>query len=158
MRKDPNLIAPKLEEALILAEIGSQGAAAIALARRYARLLDEAAPAAKYRDALGIMGRALEHYRESEPWAAAEARRIDAARATIDTALAEHSVASDLGPKLLATLTALGLVLAAAATPGKAKPNDQPTGTTPEDELASLRAARIGRAQAVDTAAPGADA
>jgi len=160
MRQDHDRISPKLEEALILAQIGAQGAAAVALARRYARLLDDAAPNKAYVEALGLMSRALEHYRTSITWPPMEARRIDKAEETIRVALGEHSVASDLGPKLLATLTALGLVLAAVPAKG-AEGGKLSGGDGPEDELERqrrLRDSRPHRAAIVDPAAPDAHA
>lgn len=80
------------------------GAAALAL--HYAGLMDAAAPAAKYRRHLEVVSRALAGapLEEDDPEEALQA---------IATALAEHTVASDLGPKLLAVLGGLGLTTAA---------------------------------------------
>jgi hypothetical protein len=84
-------------------------AGAEALARQYATLLDHAAPAKRYRRALEQLRRAVagESLEEDEPWEAL---------ATVAEALSQHTVTSDLGPKLLTTLTALGLTPAARAT------------------------------------------
>jgi hypothetical protein len=161
MSQDHSAISPKLEEALILAQIDAQGAAGVELARRYARLLDDAAPGKAYVEALALMGRAMDHYAECEKWPPMELRRIDKARETITVALAEHSVASDLGPKLQSILAALGLVLPAAAPKQKAAPDVQPSGDTPADELArqrALRDSRPHRAASVDAAPAGSDA
>lgn len=118
-----------------------EDAGAIALCRRYARLIDHAAPNAKYRKALQTLAIAAS---ESEDEKASEAFH------TVADALAEHSVASDLGPKLLAALTSLGLTLAGRGAKGgqsDAKPGSR------LDELRERRA-RKGRAADMDTAAP----
>lgn len=84
--------------------------AAIELAKRYASLIDEATPASKYRPALEAARRALDP--DDEIAAAAFKKIADA--------LAEHSVASDLGPKYLAVLTSLGLTPAGRGAKGGA--------------------------------------
>lgn len=99
--------------------------AAAALARRYARLIDEASPAAKYEEPLRKIAAALD--RDDE--AAADAYR------KIVTALSQHSVASDLGPKLLAALAACGMT----PTSRNAK-NGGAGGPVVSDELGALRA------------------
>jgi hypothetical protein len=127
-------------------------AAARALAQRYAALIDEAAPAAKYRKALDRLAPAVAFYADED------ADQVVDAFNTVRTALAEHSVASDLGPKLLAALHALGLTLAARGATKEAsggKPAD-----SAEDEIArqrARRATRKDRAAAVDAAAAPAD-
>lgn len=97
-------------------------AAAERIALAYAELIDAAAPAAKYRKALATLGRAVTgtSLDEDDP---------HEALATISVALAEHSVASDLGPKLLTTLTSLGLTVAsrgATRDGGKREPARNP--------------------------------
>lgn len=74
--------------------------AAVELAKRYAALIDDAAPAAKYRQPL------------DELRAAVRGTDAEDALVKLETALAQHSVASDLGPKLLMVLTALGMTAA----------------------------------------------
>jgi hypothetical protein len=76
---------------------------AVALAKRYATLIDDAAPLAKYREPLRALRRAVDEC--SDPRAGKELDKIEAA-------LAAHSVASDLGPKLLDVLRQLGLTVA----------------------------------------------
>lgn len=85
-----------------------QDEGAKALARRYAVLIDEATAAAKYGEPLRVLARVVAA--AEDPEAAAKAYQ------KIADALAEHSVASDLGPKLLQALTALGLTPAARGT------------------------------------------
>lgn len=82
-----------------------------ALAERYAALLDEAAPDRSYAKALRVLGEVVEQALEyaGRP---DRIREINDAWEKVRDALAEHSVASDLGPKLLAALTAQGLSLA----------------------------------------------
>jgi hypothetical protein len=134
----------EVEAALDAEPIPNRDRATAALALTYANLIDQAAPAAKYTKALTWLGRL--HYDDEDEDAA---RHVD----TIRIALAEHSVASDLGPKLLAALDALLLTARARAAAKKAvTPDDKPA--SPIDELAAARA-RLGHPQAVDTAAEG---
>lgn len=118
-------------------------AAAVALCREYARLIDNAAPASKYRKALSKVAALAARFDTDTDTAAA----LD----TVAVALAEHSVASDLGPKLLAALTALGLT-AAGRTTGKDQPSDGPP-RSPLDELRQRRARKRAAAD-MDAAAP----
>lgn len=114
-------------------------AGTVALARQYAVLIDNAAPAAKYRKHLDGLRTALDLL---EPEECADAlEHLDA----VAVALAEHSVASDLGPKLLAALTALGLTPAArkAAMGGQ----DGAAHGSTADELRQRRADRAARAR-----------
>jgi hypothetical protein len=99
------------------------------LALGYAELIDSAAPAAKYRKALAVISRAIAGttLEDDDPFEAFTA---------ISTALAEHSVASDLGPKLLATLTSLGLTTAAR---GEQKGVKRSAPANPLDELRKRR-------------------
>lgn len=124
------------------AKLGDLDGAALAVAAGYAELIDNAAPAAKYDAALG--------------WLAAGADQnspdVDKHIRTITVALAQHSVASDLGPKLLAALESLQLTPRARAAAQKVSPGDQPR-SNPIDQLAVRRAGRRG-APAVDAAAP----
>lgn len=107
--------------------------AAERLALTYAELIDNAAPAAKYRKALAVLGRAVDSYQGLDAEDAAEAFE------TVRDALAEHSVASDLGPKLTVVLTALGLTTAAR---GEQKGEKRAAPANPLDELRARRAAR----------------
>lgn len=97
---------------------------AVALAKRYAALIDEAAPAAKYREPLRVLRRLVP---ADDPAAVAAFEKL------VD-ALGEHSVASDLGPKLLAVLNALGMTAAGRSAKGGA-----PDGPRVPDQLAALR-------------------
>lgn len=108
--------------------------AAAALALTYAGLMDEAAPAGKYRRPLEVLHRSVAGLalQEDDPHEALQ---------LIATALAEHTVASDLGPKLLAVLAGLGLTAAARGEQRgegkKSAPRD------PLDELKAKRAERL---------------
>ena len=153
MSQDLPSISDSLADALILAKIPPWGAGTVALAQRYAALLDEAAPARKYDKALRTLGAAVGLYAGDDASAVVEA--FDAVR----DALGQHSVASDLGPKLLATLAALNMTLQKATAPAKGNDSDGDGG--PGDELAKLRASRrtrSHRASTVDPAAPAPDA
>jgi hypothetical protein len=149
MSQDHPGISPALEEALNGAQIPPTGAAAVALARRYAALLDEPAPAAKYRRHLRVLAAAAKVAMEQARTDRDETAIAEMVEA-VTTALAEHSVASDLGPKLLATLQGLGMVLPAV----KAPTSDGPAtaATSARDELKARRATRADRAKAVDAA------
>ena len=117
-------------------ESDDRDGAALALALTYAGLIDNAAPAGKY-------AAALRWLTTSDDVPATHER-------TILAALSAHSVASDLGPKLLAALEQLQLTPRARAAAQKASTDDQPR-TNPIDQLAGRRR---GRAQAVDATAP----
>jgi hypothetical protein len=91
----------EVERALNAVKIDPKDAGTAEIARHYARLIDDAAPAAKYGEALAWLD-AVDTNQRTEKHAI-----------LIRAALAEHSVASDLGPKLLAALTALGATPAA---------------------------------------------
>lgn len=118
-----------LDEALANLTIEDRDRAAVQLAKHYATLIDESAPASKYREPLLLISQALPR---DEP--------IELAFRKITDALSAHSVMSDLGPKLLAVLNALGMTPAGR----KAKIADdgvqRPKG--PTDELRERREQR----------------
>jgi hypothetical protein len=89
--------------ALRAADKQDRDGAAVALAKRYAALIDDAAPLAKYREPLERLRMAVEEC--SDPGAGKHLDKIEAA-------LSAHSVASDLGPKLLDVLRQLGMTVA----------------------------------------------
>jgi hypothetical protein len=111
------------------------------LARRYAQLLDAAAMPARHRKHVEGLALALGELAEVSPLAA-EAAREHLER--VAEALSEHTVASDLGPKLLATLTALGLTPAGRGVKGGTGGGVSKT----VDELRQRRATRAARAGA----------
>lgn len=123
-------MAAALESALETAPTLPRDAAAVKLAREYARLLDDAAVTAKYRPHLRRL------------WAALPPGVPEVAEAfeKIRDALGEHTTASDLGPKYLAVLNALGMT--AAGRSAKGGPADGPR---VPDELAELRTAAARR-------------
>lgn len=140
--REPRYLGRMLRQvtaALAAGKVDPRDAATAALARQYARLMDAAAPAAKYAAALD--------------WLAGDRGDQDADKhiRTITTALAAHSVASDLGPKLLAALEALQLSPRARAVVQKGGIGDKPS-ANPLDQLAARRAGR-GHAPAVDAPA-----
>lgn len=118
------------------------------LALRYAGLIDDAAPAAKYRRPLDALNLALLQVDDQD----AVAEAVEALRKIRD-ALAHHSVLSDLGPKLLAALEALQLTPRARTAVMKGG-NGGSAPASPLDELRARRAARANRATTVDAAAP----
>ena len=136
------MLEQAVRDALAVKPPAPEDKAAAALALKYAELSDEAAPAGKYEAAL--------------TWLAgqgADDRDADKHIRTISQALAAHSVASDLGPKLLAVLDALQMTPRARAVPVKGGGDARPGGN-PLDDLAERRA-RQGGATAVDATTAG---
>jgi hypothetical protein len=132
-------IKPWLVEALAdAAQIRVMDRATRALAIRYAELLDDAAVAEKYHRAVRMVGDAVTI--QSEHMGETAANQLLTAWTRIESALAEHTVASDLGPKLLAALTALSMTPAARAP--KAAPGRGEGGNAPAAELTPLEKAR----------------
>lgn len=103
-----------------------------ALALAYARLIDEPAPAAKYADALAWLRELADEEHLGD-------RIVQRHVKTIMTALAEHTVMSDLGPKLQSTLDAMKLTPKSRAQ-GKGE-TDAPA-TPARARLDELRARR----------------
>lgn len=122
--------ARALTAALRAAATRPEDAATIALAKNYARLLDAAAPAGRYAKAVEWL----------------DTVRTDKSNDLVNVimaALADHSVASDLGPKLLGCLDALGMTPAARAKlSGRTGAGAAPMPKSPLDELLARRRAR----------------
>lgn len=112
------------------------------LATTYATLIDEAAPKAAYDKALRVLASVV---------VASEHPEANDAFDKIRKALSAHTVASDLGPKLLATLLALGM---APAARGKDGGGPVAPVASKLDELRARREARANGAASVDTASP----
>lgn len=93
--------------------VTARDAGAASLAVRYAELMDEAVAAQKYATALRTVSNFIDWNIDNAP--RDQRDKVRAAWDKISSALAEHSVASDLGPKLLAALTGLQLTPAAHA-------------------------------------------
>lgn len=110
-------LLPALRSSLAEARGEKRDAGAEALALRYAELLDECAVEKQYVKALELVSMAVDRYADDLPLTASDQMR--AAFTKISTALAEHTTASDLGPKLLAAMTALNLTPAARSEKGK---------------------------------------
>ena len=114
----------------------------MALARRYAALMDAAAVPASYAAAFARLERVAVGVAEQN------------ALTKVRAALSAQSAASDLGPKLLAVLVQLGLtpaargVKAGAPLPDRDEP-DAPK--APEGTADDLRARRARRAAAAST-------
>lgn len=102
------------------------------LALGYAGLIDDAAGAARYTKALAAIRRACRAACDPD---------VDDAFDKVCDALSAHSVASDLGPKLLSALDALGLTAKARHAGGK-----EGSGAEPADPIDELRARRAQRA------------
>jgi hypothetical protein len=127
------------------AKIAKTDLAAAALCRRYAALIDDAQPAARLADHIAAVNAALETLAVLDPLVGVDYMK---AWGKITEALAAHSVASDLGPKLLAGLSALGLTVAGrgvkGGTSGVGTPAVAPAG--PANELQQRRESRAERA------------
>lgn len=125
----PGPISRAVTEALTGTTVPTSDGGAAALAKRYAELIDRSAPSAVYAKALRTVAYAMADV--DDPNVA------DAFRKIAD-ALAAHSVASDLGPKLLAALTALGMTPAARGAKGGA-PDGGPTVAGKLDQFTARR-------------------
>lgn len=133
-----------------LAEMGERGvparaAGAAALAVRYAELLDDAVVAKKYSNAIRVITKFVN-------WKAGDlpsdmARQVESSWDTIMSALAEHTTASDLGPKLLAALDRLELTPASTPAPVKVPVEPIGQGTVPQltNPLIAGRERSVGR-------------
>lgn len=126
-------------------EIPERDRGAAALARNYARLIDEAAPSATYAKHLLAVREALDVMRIEG--VRVVGYDVDKAYDAILMALSDHSVASDLGPKLLAVLTSLGLTLAGRVGKEGGKSDDSGGTGSATDELRARRATRAERAR-----------
>lgn len=125
-------------------EIPEQDRGAAALARKYAALIDESAPSATYAKHLLAIREALDVLRVEG--IKVFGYDVDKAYDAIVIALSDHSVASDLGPKLLAALNALGLTPAGRAERGGGKTDDGRRTGSKTDELRAKRESRAQRA------------
>ncbi len=105
MSSEREQLLPQVSSSLSKVSRASDKAAA-AVAREYARLMDEAASPGLGKALRLVSDAVLSYAGDLTP---AQERELTDAWARISSILAEHAVASDLGPKLLATLTALGL-------------------------------------------------
>lgn len=132
-----------LDEALRAEPRAGQDAAAVAAAHLFADLIDQAVMRRTYARAVA----AVEHAARSQDFAMPDEWE------TITAALAQHSVASDLGPKLLAALDALLLSPRARAAAQKGMKQSGKPGASRLDELRERRARKHG-APAGDAAAP----
>lgn len=114
------------------ATVDPRDAALIALALSYARLLDAPAPAAKYADAMDWL--------DGQDAFGSQDQATKRALKTLRSALAEHSVHSDLGPKLQACLESLRLSPKVRTVGQLRGGNDEPAGApTGLDQLRARR-------------------
>lgn len=134
-------ISEACEMALEAADLTVRDRAAAALVRHYAALIDDAARLAAEAD---------------RTWYDLDPDDIDGRRrlAKLEIMVSAQSVASDLGPKLLAGLTALGCTLAGRGVKGKEPSRAADPVRAAHDEIGARRAARKNGATALDTAAP----
>jgi len=140
--RERNAVLPELERSLADAKLGALDAGAQALATRYAQLLDDAVAADKYTKSLRVLSEAVrDHAGQLMP---PQERELLQAWDQVSSALAEHSVASDLGPKLLAAMTALGLTPAGRGALKQAAPDNTSKLATPLQLLRGEAAGRRG--------------
>lgn len=109
--------------ALAEAQHGALDAATARLAQHYAELIDNAAPSRSYATAIRVLGNFIDGALQDIPEESPIYTQVSGAWDKVSSALAEHSVASDLGPKLLAALQQLGLTPAARSKVGGALPD-----------------------------------
>lgn len=120
-------ITRALTAALREAKLGKQDTAAVALAKRLAMLIDRAEQVAEDLDAVRV-----------DPDDETMIELIRRVRAKVDA----QAVASDLGPKLLAVLAALGLTPAARSAVAKGGGTGESRRDPAAVALAQLRADR----------------
>ena len=131
--KSPGPIRRALLASLRAGTVDPRDGATVALAKRLATLLDEAAPRSAYAEHLLRLERVVARYD------GADGDEVGRSLRRIVDALGQHSVASDLGPKYLAALTALGLTPAARGVTGGGKDGGT-SGGSKLDELRKRRA------------------
>jgi hypothetical protein len=127
-------IALALTAALRSAPVGPEGKATVALARRYAALIEDAE-------------RSVQELIDLQ----ADDEDVRDAIRRLRAKLEAQVVTSDLGPKLLAALTALGMTGAAAAAALK---GGAPVAAHPALDELRQRRARLFDPPAVDSSAP----
>ena len=133
-------ISEACETSLASADLTLRDQAAAALLRHYAALMDRA-------ESLSKMAIAV--------WDDLSLEDIDGRKRLykLEQAVAAQSVASDLGPKLLAGLTALGCTLAGRGVKGKEATGATDSKRAAHDEVAARRAQRQHDAAVADPAA-----
>ena len=117
------------DASLAAADLTLRDQAAAALVRHYARLIDHAASLATEAEII---------------WGELDLEDITARKhlAKLEAAVSAQAVASDLGPKLLAGLTALGCTLAGRGVKGTESAGAADPKRAAHDQLAARRAAR----------------
>ena len=136
---DMGTISEACETALAAADLTVRDGAAKALVIHYAALIDDAVRLAAEADRV---------------WDELSFDDIDGRKRLIrvEAAVSAQSVASDLGPKLLAGLTALGCTLAGRGAKGREPERAADPQRTAHDELKAARDARKNGAKALDAA------
>lgn len=114
------------------AAVDARDAALVALALSYARLIDEPAPAGKY----AVLIEWLQTFLDDADTPIKQRSHVR----MIMAALSEHTVHSDLGPKLQATLESLRLSPRVRLVGKGGSSADGPAGPTELDELRAARA------------------
>jgi hypothetical protein len=132
-------VSESVRDVLESTEIDERDEATAALCRRYADLMDAPGVPLRYRTHLTTLAILADAQGNALHVAAIEA---------ISAALSEQSVTSDLGPKLLAGLSALGLTPMARGEKAKEPERVTDPGRRAHDEIGALRAERKNRAKA----------
>lgn len=125
---DLESISDASEISLAAAGLSERDGAAAALARRYSLLMDRAEEASRV---------AMLELIDLDPEDRDGYRRL----ALVEKAISSQSVASDLGPKLLAALTSLGCTPAGRGIKGKDNPGAISPARQAHDELKERREA-----------------
>lgn len=134
-------------DAIGAAELKPRHAGTVALATRYATLIDNASPPTKYRESIAAVMAGVETLDAMGAVVGVDYRKHFM---RIVDALSAHSVASDLGPKLLAAMTSLGLTVGAAPAAivparGGGGKVDSVAAVSALDQLRARRAQRAGQ-------------
>lgn len=126
---DMGPISEASEKSLAAASLETRDEAAAALVRRYSALID---------DAQRLAGEVERAWDDLDP----EDRNGRKRLADLEIQVSAQSVTSDLGPKLLAALTALGCTLAGRGAKGKETDRAADPRRAAHDELLERRKAR----------------
>jgi hypothetical protein len=120
--QEHGVLAAELAAALAAAKVEQRDRGTERLARHYAELIDNAAPSRSYAKSIRVLGTFIEDNADILGHGSPRERELMEAWDKASSALAEHSVASDLGPKLLAAMIALQLTPASRVPKSGAAP------------------------------------
>lgn len=143
---EQGVLSAELATALAAAKVEQRDRGTERLAQHYAELIDNAAPSRSYAKSIRVLGTFIDDNADILGHGSPRERELMEAWDKVSTALAEHSVASDLGPKLLAAMIALQLTPASRVLKAGAAPaaTEQPA----PDEATDAAVLRLIRGEA----------